>query len=180
MPPGPKGAIRTTLPPKRRMHPNHRGSKPPDRGPREEGGAGRQREEGQRAPADGGGHSGRRHCDVPGFRPGLLTLMIRSTELTLVERRSTWVITSKTSPITPNDPFGQQGQPLVKTLVKNHLNTLCPSMSPGTFAAFSKFHLNTSKYPNVKVVYYVEGHNFHVEWHWRFGVEMHEKFRQCP
>jgi hypothetical protein len=55
MPPGPKGAIRTTLPPKRRMHPNHRGSKPPDRGPREEGGAGRQREEGQRAPADGGG-----------------------------------------------------------------------------------------------------------------------------
>jgi hypothetical protein len=89
--------------------------------------------------------------------------MIRSTELTLVERRSTWVITSKTSPITPNDPFGQQGQPLVKTLVKNHLNTLCPSMSPGTFAAFSKFHLNTSKYPNVKVVYYVEGHNFHVE-----------------
>jgi hypothetical protein len=128
----------------------------------------------------GGGHSGRRHCDVPGFRPGLLTLMIRSTELTLVERRSTWVITSKTSPITPNDPFGQQGQPLVKTLVKNHLNTLCPSMSPGTFAAFSKFHLNTSKYPNVKVVYYVEGHNFHVEWHWRFGVEMHEKFGQCP
>jgi hypothetical protein len=48
-------------------------------------------------------------------------------------------------------------------------------MSPGTFAAFSKFHLNTSKSPNVKVVYFVEEHNFHVEWHLRFGVEMHEK-----
>jgi hypothetical protein len=48
-------------------------------------------------------------------------------------------------------------------------------MSPGTFAAFSKFHLNTSNYPNVKVVYVVEEHNFHVEWHLRFGVEMREK-----
>jgi hypothetical protein len=28
-------------------------------------------------------------------------------------------------------------------------------VSTGTFAAFSKFHLNTSKYPNVKVVYFV-------------------------
>jgi hypothetical protein len=24
-------------------------------------------------------------------------------------------------------------------------------------------------------VYFVEGHNFHVEWHLRFGVEMREK-----
>jgi hypothetical protein len=48
-------------------------------------------------------------------------------------------------------------------------------MSPETFVAFSKFHLNTSKSPNVKVVYFVEGHNFHVEWHLRFGVEMREK-----
>jgi hypothetical protein len=29
-------------------------------------------------------------------------------------------------------------------------------MSPGTFVAFSKFHLNTSNSPNVKVVYFVE------------------------
>jgi hypothetical protein len=50
-------------------------------------------------------------------------------------------------------------------------------MSLGTFAAFSKFHLNTSKSPNVKVVYFVEGHNFHVEWHYYFGVEMGEKCR---
>jgi hypothetical protein len=48
-------------------------------------------------------------------------------------------------------------------------------MSPRTFAAFSKFDLNTSKSPNVKVVYFVERHNFHVEWHLRFGVEMCEK-----
>jgi hypothetical protein len=53
-------------------------------------------------------------------------------------------------------------------------------MSAGTFATFSKFHLNTSKYPNVKVVYLVEGHNFHVEWHWRFGVQMGEKCRSTP
>jgi hypothetical protein len=51
-------------------------------------------------------------------------------------------------------------------------------MSPRTFAAFSKFDLNTSKSPNVKVVYFVEGHNFHVEWHLRFGVEMCEKLGQ--
>jgi hypothetical protein len=48
-------------------------------------------------------------------------------------------------------------------------------MSPGTFVSFSKFHLNTSKSPNVKVVYFVEGHNFRVEWHLKFGVEMREK-----
>jgi hypothetical protein len=43
-------------------------------------------------------------------------------------------------------------------------------VSAGTFAAFSKFHLNTSNSPNTKVVYFVEGHNFHVEWHLRFGA----------
>jgi hypothetical protein len=48
-------------------------------------------------------------------------------------------------------------------------------VSAGTFAAFSKFHLNTSNSPNAKVVYFVEEHNFHVEWHLRFGVEMREK-----
>jgi hypothetical protein len=44
-----------------------------------------------------------------------------------------------------------------------------------TFAAFSKFHQNTSNSPNVKVVQFVEGHNFHVEWHLRFEVEKGEK-----
>jgi hypothetical protein len=47
-------------------------------------------------------------------------------------------------------------------------------MSSGTFAAFSKFHLNTSKSPNTKVVQFVEGHNFHVEWHFKFWVEKDE------
>jgi hypothetical protein len=50
-------------------------------------------------------------------------------------------------------------------------------MSPETFAAFSKFHPNTSNSPNVKVLYFVEEQNFHVEWHLRFGVEMREKPR---
>jgi hypothetical protein len=50
-------------------------------------------------------------------------------------------------------------------------------MSAGTFAAFSKFHLNTSNSPNTKVVCFVEGHNFHVEWHLKFGVEMCEKMQ---
>jgi hypothetical protein len=68
-------------------------------------------------------------------------------------------------------------QPLVKTLVKDLLNTFDLSMSPETFAAFSKFHLNTSKSPNVKVVYFVEGHNFHVEWHCWFEVQNGEKCR---
>jgi hypothetical protein len=45
------------------------------------------------------------HCDAPGFQSGSLTLMNRPTELTLFKRRSTWAITSKTSPMTPNDPF---------------------------------------------------------------------------
>jgi hypothetical protein len=77
-------------------------------------------------------------------------------------------------------PFGQPWSTYGQTLVKNPLNTLCPHMSPGTFAAFSKFHLNTSKYPNVKVVYFVEGHNFHVEWHYRFEVQSGEKCRSTP
>jgi hypothetical protein len=58
-------------------------------------------------------------CDALGFQPGLLTLMNRSTALTLISRRSTWVITSKTSPTTPKDtPWSTHGQGWVKTLVK--------------------------------------------------------------
>jgi hypothetical protein len=47
-------------------------------------------------------------------------------------------------------------------------------MSSGTFAAFSKFHLNTSKSTNMKVVQFVDGHNFHVDWHFKFWVEKDE------
>jgi hypothetical protein len=48
-------------------------------------------------------------------------------------------------------------------------------MSAGTFAAFSKFFLNTSKSPNGKVVQFVKAHNFHVEWHCWFEVQIDEK-----
>jgi hypothetical protein len=62
---------------------------------------------------------GKGHCDAPGFQPEWLTRMSRSTVLTLVKRRSTWTITSKTSPTIPNDtPWSTHGQGLVKTLVK--------------------------------------------------------------
>jgi hypothetical protein len=48
-----------------------------------------------------------------------LTLMNRSTALTLVKQWSTWAITAKTSPTTPNNtPWSTHGQGLVKTLVK--------------------------------------------------------------
>jgi hypothetical protein len=57
-------------------------------------------------------------CDAPGFQPELLTLMSRSTMLTLVKRRSTWAITSKTSPTNPNDRFGQPWSALGQTPLK--------------------------------------------------------------
>jgi hypothetical protein len=48
-------------------------------------------------------------------------------------------------------------------------------MSSGTFAAFSKIHLNTSKSTFIKVVHLVEGHNFHVDRHFKFWVQIGEK-----
>jgi hypothetical protein len=51
-------------------------------------------------------------------------------------------------------------------------------MSSGTFAAFSQFHLNTSKSTDMKVFQFVEGHNFHVDWHFKFGVEKDGKLGQ--
>jgi hypothetical protein len=51
-------------------------------------------------------------------------------------------------------------------------------MSSGTFAAFSRFHLNTSKSTNMKVVQFVEEQNFHVDWHFQFWVEKDEKCGQ--
>jgi hypothetical protein len=52
-------------------------------------------------------------------------------------------------------------------------------MSSGTFVAFSKFHLNTSKSTNTKVVQFVEGYNFYVDWHFKFWVEIGEKRGQA-
>jgi hypothetical protein len=57
-------------------------------------------------------------CDAPGFQPEYLTLMRRSIVMTLVKQRSTWAITSKTSPTNPNDPFGQPWSTLGKILLK--------------------------------------------------------------
>jgi hypothetical protein len=51
-------------------------------------------------------------------------------------------------------------------------------MSSGTFAAFSKFHLNTSNSTNIKVVQFFEEHNFHVGWHFKFWAEKGEKLGQ--
>jgi hypothetical protein len=44
----------------------------------------------------------------------------------------------------------------------------------------SKFHLNTSNSPKVKVVQFVDGHNFHVEWHLKFEVELGKKAWSAP
>jgi hypothetical protein len=48
-------------------------------------------------------------------------------------------------------------------------------MSSGTFAAFSKIQLNTSKSTFMKVVRLVEGNNFRADWHFKFWVENCEK-----
>jgi hypothetical protein len=76
--------------------------------------------------------------------------------------------------------FGQPWSAYGQTLVEDPLNTFDPPMSSGTFATFSKFHLNTSKFPNVKVVYFVKGHNSHVEWYCWFEVQNGEKCRSMP
>jgi hypothetical protein len=48
-------------------------------------------------------------------------------------------------------------------------------MSSGTFSMFSKIYLNTSKSTNMKAVQFVEEHNFHEDWHFKFWVEINEK-----
>jgi hypothetical protein len=53
-------------------------------------------------------------------------------------------------------------------------------MTSGTFAALSKFHLNTSKSTFMKIVQFVEEHNFHVDWHFKFWEEIGEKRGQLP
>jgi hypothetical protein len=103
---------------------------------------------------------------------------------TMVKPRSTWVITSKTSPMNPNEPLDQAYTHPWPTRGQRHgqtrLNRWRRRMSSGTFAAFSKLHLNTSKSTFTKVVHLVEGHNFHVDWHFKFWVEIGEKLGQLP
>jgi hypothetical protein len=107
-------------------------------------------------------------CDAPGFQLELLTLMSRSAVLTLVKWRSTCAITSKTSPTNPNDPFGQPWSTFIQTLVQNPLNTLGPTSVAQNFCRVLQISPKHFKISQCKVVYFVEGHNFHVEWHLRF------------
>jgi hypothetical protein len=108
----------------------------------------------------------------------------KSNLLKLVKPWSTWVITSKTSPTIPNDPLDQVNTHLWSTLGQGHgqtpLKPWCLWTSSGTFAVFSKFHLNIPKSPNIKVVRFFEGHNFHVGWHFKFWVEKGGKLGQRP
>jgi hypothetical protein len=72
-------------------------------------------------------------CDAPGFQPEHLTLIIQSTVLTLVKRRSTWAITSKTSPTNPNDPFWSTLVNPGSNPTQNPLNTPLPSSASQNF-----------------------------------------------
>jgi hypothetical protein len=72
------------------------------------------------------------------------------------------------------------GQTLAKDLVKTLVNPLTSLNLSRTFSAFSKFHLNTSNSPNIKVVRFFMGHNFYVERHFKFEVELGEKPWSTP
>jgi hypothetical protein len=108
-----------------------------------------------------------------------MTESAESNRPTRVKPRYTWVITSKTSPMNPIRPLDQVYAHPWSTLGQRHGQTPLKDwrqwMSSGTFAAFSKIHQNTSKSTFMKVVHLVEGHNFHVDWHCKFWVEMGEK-----
>jgi hypothetical protein len=95
-----------------------------------------------------------------------MTVSAKSNRPTMVKPRSTWVITLKTSPMNPNEPLDQVYTHPWSTLGQRHGQTPLKhwrrQMSSGTFAAFSKFYLNTSKSTFMGVVHFVEGHNFHV------------------
>jgi hypothetical protein len=114
-------------------------------------------------------------------------LMAESAEsnlLTLVKPRSTCFITSKTEPTTLSDPLDKVNTPWWSIMGQRHGQTLLKSwrrwMSFRTFAAFSKFHLNTSKSTKLEVVQFVEEHNFHLDWHFKISVEISKKHSQPP
>jgi hypothetical protein len=95
--------------------------------------------------------------------------MIRSNQLTLVKQWSTWAITSKTQPTTPNDPPLPTLVKLGQNPSQDSLKTLCPSLSPEKFCRVLQISSKHFKFPQ-KVMQFVEGHNFHVVCHLRFGV----------
>jgi hypothetical protein len=119
------------------------------------------------------------------WHPRFLTSVINSKgRISRVRPRSTWVITLKTPPNKPYKPLDQVNTPLWSTFGQRHGQTPLKhwrrQMSSGTFAAFSKFHLNISKSTNMKVVQFVEEHNFPVDWHFKFWLEIGEKLGQLP
>jgi hypothetical protein len=73
------------------------------------------------------------------------------------ERNATGGATGRATPVRSVRHTGQTDAGLDRQLL------IDPPMSAGTFAAFSKFSLNTSNSPNTKVVCFVKGHIFHVE-----------------
>jgi hypothetical protein len=76
----------------------------------------------------------------------------------------------------PNHPWSILGQ----TLAQNPSQTLDLPCTSRTFVAFSKIHLNTSISSNVKVVQFVEAHNFHVGQHFKFKEQIGEKLQSTP
>jgi hypothetical protein len=119
-------------------------------------------------------------CDAPGFYLASLMLMTEpsvSILLTMVKPWSTWVITVKTSSRITKDPLNKVNTHLWSTLGQNPVKNPM-SLNSRTFATFSKIHLNTSKYPNIKVVLFFEGHNFSFGWHFKFWVKKGEKLGQ--
>jgi hypothetical protein len=70
-----------------------------------------------------------------------------------------------------NHPWSTLGQTLPQN-PSQPLDLPCPSR---IFVAFSKIHLNTSNSSNVKLVQFVETHNFHVGRHFKFDVHISEK-----
>jgi hypothetical protein len=111
-----------------------------------------------------------------------MTESAESNRQTLVKPRSTWVTTLKISPMNPIRTLDQVYTHPWSTLGQRHGQTPLKHwrqrMSSGTFAAFSKFHLNTSKSTFMKVVQLVEGHNFYIDWHFKLWVEIGEKLGQ--
>jgi hypothetical protein len=111
-----------------------------------------------------------------------MTKSAESNRPALVKPRSTWVITSKTSPMNPIEPldqvythpwstFGQRhGQtPLKHWCRRNVFRNFCLVLQ------ISPKHLKST---NMKVVQFIEGHNFHVDWHFKFWAKKGGKLGQ--
>jgi hypothetical protein len=114
-------------------------------------------------------------CDAPGFQPELINPNDPVNSVDFNQMTVNLGITSKTSPMIPNDPFWSTIVNLGQNPTQNPLTPFDPPMSTSIFATFSEFHLNTSNSSNTKVVYFVDGHNFHVGWHCWFEVQIGEK-----